>query len=149
MPQKRNPDAAELIRAKAARIGADFAALNAIVQKLPLAYAKDLQEDKALTFAAFDEFALSVTAMIGMIETMRFNRERDARGGGARLFHRHRPRRLAGARTARCRSAKRTKSPAASSAGPRIPGVAELALLPLERIPGASSRALPRPRGRC
>ncbi|MFN3464666.1 MAG: argininosuccinate lyase [Terricaulis sp.] len=75
MPQKRNPDAAELVRAKAARIGADFAALNAIVQKLPLAYAKDLQEDKALTFSAFDNFALSVTAMIGMIETMRFNRE--------------------------------------------------------------------------
>ncbi len=74
MPQKRNPDAAELIRAKAARIGADFAALNAIVQKLPLAYAKDLQEDKALTFAAFDNFALCLTAMIGMIETMRFNR---------------------------------------------------------------------------
>ncbi|MGD9967783.1 MAG: argininosuccinate lyase [Hyphomonadaceae bacterium] len=75
MPQKRNPDAAELIRAKAARIGADFAALNAIVQKLPLAYAKDLQEDKALTFGAFDDFALCVTAMIGMIETVRFNRE--------------------------------------------------------------------------
>jgi argininosuccinate lyase len=76
MPQKRNPDAAELIRAKAARIGADFAALNAIVQKLPLAYAKDLQEDKTLTFSSFDGFALSVTAMIGMIETMRFNREK-------------------------------------------------------------------------
>ncbi len=75
MPQKRNPDAAELSRAKAARIGADFAALNAIVQKLPLAYAKDLQEDKTLTFSAFDDFALSVTAMIGMIETIRFNRE--------------------------------------------------------------------------
>jgi argininosuccinate lyase len=76
MPQKRNPDAAELIRAKAARIGADFGALNGIVQKLPLAYAKDLQEDKALTFSAFDDFSLSLTAMIGMIETMRFNRER-------------------------------------------------------------------------
>jgi argininosuccinate lyase len=75
MPQKRNPDAAELIRAKAARIGANFAALNAIVQKLPLAYAKDLQEDKTLAFSAFDDFALSLTAMIGMIETMRFKRE--------------------------------------------------------------------------
>jgi argininosuccinate lyase len=74
MPQKRNPDAAELIRAKAARIGADFAALNAIIAKLPLAYAKDLQEDKALTFNAFDAFSLSLTAMIGMIDTMRFNR---------------------------------------------------------------------------
>ncbi|MGE0741237.1 MAG: argininosuccinate lyase [Hyphomonadaceae bacterium] len=75
MPQKRNPDAAELIRAKAARVGADFAALNGIVQKLPLAYAKDLQDDKALTFNAFDSFALSLTAMIGMIETIRFKRE--------------------------------------------------------------------------
>jgi argininosuccinate lyase len=74
MPQKRNPDAAELIRAKAARVGANFAALNAIVQKLPLAYAKDLQEDKALTFEAFDTFALCLTAMIGMIETLTFNR---------------------------------------------------------------------------
>jgi len=74
MPQKRNPDAAELIRAKAARVGADFAALNAIVQKLPLAYAKDLQEDKNLTFSAFDAFALSITAMIGMLDTMTFNR---------------------------------------------------------------------------
>ncbi|HVV31754.1 MAG TPA: argininosuccinate lyase [Vitreimonas sp.] len=74
MPQKRNPDAAELIRAKAARMGADFAALNAIVQKLPLAYAKDLQEDKALTFSAFDAFALSITAMVGMIDTIAFNR---------------------------------------------------------------------------
>ena len=75
MPQKRNPDAAELIRAKAARIGADFAALNAIVQKLPLPYAKHLQDDKTLPFSAFDDFALSITAMIGMIETIRFNRE--------------------------------------------------------------------------
>jgi argininosuccinate lyase len=74
MPQKRNPDAAELIRAKAARIGADFSALNAIVQKLPLAYAKDLQEDKALTFNAFDAFELSLAAMTGMIETMSWDR---------------------------------------------------------------------------
>jgi len=85
MPQKRNPDAAELIRAKAARVGADFAALNAIVQKLPLAYAKDLQEDKTLTFSAFDAFSLSVTAMIGMIETMRFNRE-NMRAAAARGY---------------------------------------------------------------
>jgi argininosuccinate lyase len=74
MPQKRNPDAAELVRAKAARIAANFAALSAIVQKLPLAYAKDLQEDKSLSFDAFDAFALSLTAMIGMVETIRFDR---------------------------------------------------------------------------
>jgi argininosuccinate lyase len=76
MPQKRNPDAAELIRAKAVRINADFAALSAIVQKLPLAYAKDLQEDKALTFAAFDALELSVVAMTGMIETATFDQTR-------------------------------------------------------------------------
>ena len=75
MPQKRNPDAAELIRAKAVRIGADFAALNAIVQKLPLAYSKDLQEDKALTFHAVDSFALCLAAMVGMVEGLAFNRE--------------------------------------------------------------------------
>jgi argininosuccinate lyase len=75
MPQKRNPDAAELFRAKAARVGANFGALNAIVQKLPLAYAKDLQEDKALTFEAFDNFALCLTAMIGMIDTITFKRD--------------------------------------------------------------------------
>ena len=74
MPQKRNPDAAELVRAKAARITANFAALSAIVQKLPLAYAKDLQEDKALVFEAYDAFALSLGAMTGMIETIGFNR---------------------------------------------------------------------------
>jgi len=75
MPQKRNPDAAELIRAKAARITANFAALSAIVQKLPLTYAKDLQEDKALTFEAFDAFDLSVRALAGMMETITFDRE--------------------------------------------------------------------------
>ncbi len=85
MPQKRNPDAAELIRAKAACIGANFSALNAIVQKLPLAYAKDLQEDKALTFAAFDDFALCLAATIGMIETMRFDRSA-MRAAAARGF---------------------------------------------------------------
>jgi argininosuccinate lyase len=74
MPQKRNPDAAELIRAKAARIAANGQALMMIVKALPLAYAKDLQDDKALTFEAFDAFELCVAAMGGMAETMRFDR---------------------------------------------------------------------------
>ena len=75
MPQKRNPDAAELIRAKTKRISANLAALTAIVAGLPLAYSKDLQEDKALTFEAFDSFELCLGAMIGMIETIQFNRD--------------------------------------------------------------------------
>jgi argininosuccinate lyase len=75
MPQKRNPDAAELIRAKASRIAADFQALASIVNALPLAYAKDLQEDKALTFSAFDSFDLCAAALRGMMQTIRFNRQ--------------------------------------------------------------------------
>lgn len=76
MPQKRNPDAAELIRAKSKRISANLAALTAIVTGLPLAYSKDLQEDKSLTFEAFDAFELCVGAMIGMIDTITFDRAR-------------------------------------------------------------------------
>jgi argininosuccinate lyase len=73
MPQKRNPDAAELIRAKAARIAGNAQSLMMIVKALPLTYAKDLQDDKALTFEAFDAFNLSVAAMRGMIETIAFD----------------------------------------------------------------------------
>ena len=73
MPQKRNPDAAELIRGKAALITANFSALQGAVKALPLAYAKDLQDDKQLTFAAFDTFDLCVRAMTGMMETMTYH----------------------------------------------------------------------------
>ena len=75
MPQKRNPDAAELIRAKAALITGLYASLQGAVKALPLAYAKDLQDDKRLTFEAFDTFDLCVRAMTGMIETIRFHPE--------------------------------------------------------------------------
>ncbi|MCI4645591.1 MAG: argininosuccinate lyase [Hyphomonadaceae bacterium] len=75
MPQKRNPDAAELIRAKAALITGQFTSLQGAVKALPLAYAKDLQDDKVLTFAAFDTFDLCVRAMAGMMETISFNHE--------------------------------------------------------------------------
>jgi argininosuccinate lyase len=74
MPQKRNPDAAELVRAKAAKIASNANCLMMIVKALPLAYAKDLQDDKALIFEAFDAFMLSVGAMAGMMDTMAFDR---------------------------------------------------------------------------
>jgi argininosuccinate lyase len=74
MPQKRNPDAAELVRAKAARIAANAQALMMIVKALPLTYAKDLQDDKALTFEAFDAFMLCVGALAGMMGGLRFDR---------------------------------------------------------------------------
>nr|WP_182482210.1 argininosuccinate lyase [Henriciella barbarensis] len=74
MPQKRNPDAAELIRAKAALIAGQFASLQGAVKALPLAYAKDLQDDKRLTFEAFDTFDLCARAMAGMIDTITFDK---------------------------------------------------------------------------
>ena len=82
MPQKRNPDAAELVRAKASLISSNFAALQGAVKALPLAYAKDLQDDKALTFDAFDTFDLCVRAMTGMLETIRFQPEQMAAAAG-------------------------------------------------------------------
>lgn len=75
MPQKRNPDAAELIRAKAALIAGQFASLQGAVKALPLAYAKDLQDDKRLTFEAFDTFGLCAKAMAGMIDTITFDKD--------------------------------------------------------------------------
>ncbi len=70
MPQKRNPDAAELIRAKAGQVFADLQALLVVMKGLPLAYGKDMQEDKAPVFAAADTIELSLAAMSGMIGDM-------------------------------------------------------------------------------
>ena len=70
MPQKRNPDAAELVRAKAGTSISRMNALMIVMKGLPLAYSKDMQEDKAATFEAFDSLMLSITAMTGMIEDM-------------------------------------------------------------------------------
>jgi argininosuccinate lyase len=73
MPQKRNPDAAELVRAKAGRILGSFVTLAAVMKGLALAYAKDLQEDKEAVFGAADALELSLAAMAGMIEDLRAN----------------------------------------------------------------------------
>ncbi|MGR3542126.1 MAG: argininosuccinate lyase [Hasllibacter sp.] len=70
MPQKKNPDAAELIRAKVARIDGAFLALATVMKGLPLAYSKDMQEDKEQVFDAADTLALSLAAMAGMVATM-------------------------------------------------------------------------------
>src|SRR5690242_11448866 len=67
MPQKRNPDAAELVRAKTGRLLGAFAALMTVVKGLPLAYAKDLQEDKAPVFEAADTLELALAATAGMV----------------------------------------------------------------------------------
>src|SRR5438034_7354026 len=75
MPQKRNPDAAELVRAKVGRIAAAFQALLMVMKGLPLAYAKDMQEDKEVTFDALEALQLAIVAMIGMVEDMEPNAE--------------------------------------------------------------------------
>ncbi len=76
MPQKKNPDAAELIRAKSGRILASFNSLSLTMKSLPLAYSKDMQEDKEVVFDAFDQLCLSVRAMTGMIRGAQFNKQR-------------------------------------------------------------------------
>ncbi|MGI8841099.1 MAG: argininosuccinate lyase [Caulobacteraceae bacterium] len=67
MPQKRNPDAAELVRAKAGRVLGALVALATVMKGLPLAYGKDMQEDKAPAFEAFDALEVCLAAMTGMI----------------------------------------------------------------------------------
>jgi len=73
MPQKRNPDAAELVRAKVGRITGAHTALLMVMKGLPLAYSKDMQEDKEPVFQAVDDFALSLAAMTGMITDLKPN----------------------------------------------------------------------------
>jgi argininosuccinate lyase len=76
MPQKRNPDAAELVRAKAGTLIGALTGLLTVLKGLPLAYAKDMQEDKRPAFEVADTLALSVRAMAGMMEGARFDEAR-------------------------------------------------------------------------
>ncbi|QBX33640.1 argininosuccinate lyase [Paracoccus liaowanqingii] len=76
MPQKRNPDAAELIRAKIGRILGATVALFTVMKGLPLAYSKDMQEDKEQTFDAADTLMLALAAMTGMLSDLTANRDR-------------------------------------------------------------------------
>lgn len=73
MPQKRNPDAAELVRAKTGRITGSLVSLLTVMKGLPLAYAKDMQEDKEPVFEATDAAALSLAACDGMVRDMTAN----------------------------------------------------------------------------
>ncbi|MFD0860053.1 argininosuccinate lyase [Roseovarius aquimarinus] len=75
MPQKKNPDAAELIRAKIGRIFGANVALTLVMKGLPLAYSKDMQEDKEQVFDAADNLMLALAAMEGMVRDMSANRE--------------------------------------------------------------------------
>ena len=83
MPQKRNPDAAELVRAKVGRIMGAFTALSIVMKGLPLAYSKDMQEDKEPVFDAFDALEVGLAAMAGMVADMTPNKDRLADAAGA------------------------------------------------------------------
>ena len=83
MPQKRNPDAAELVRAKAGGIIGALSGLLAVMKGLPLAYGKDMQEDKVPVFDAADTLALCLAAMTGMVGGMTFDADRMKADAGA------------------------------------------------------------------
>ncbi len=83
MPQKRNPDAAELVRAKTGRITGALIALTTVMKGLPLAYSKDMQEDKPPVFEAFDALDLSLRAMAGMVLDLDVDKARMRAAAGA------------------------------------------------------------------
>ncbi|TPW27288.1 argininosuccinate lyase [Pararhizobium mangrovi] len=83
MPQKKNPDAAELVRAKTGRINGCLVALLTILKGLPLAYSKDMQEDKEQVFDAAESLGLAVAAMTGMVADMRVEVDAMRRAAGA------------------------------------------------------------------
>jgi len=86
MPQKSNPDAAELLRAKAPRVAGHLVALHGVLHGLPLTYNKDLQEDKEHLFDAVDTLDLCLAAAQGMLETISFDRKRLAAAASDELL---------------------------------------------------------------
>jgi len=84
MPQKKNPDIAELIRGKSGRVYGSLISLLTTMKGLPLAYNKDMQEDKEMSFDAIDTVKSLIKLMSGMLSSMKFNHEKmvkSARGG--------------------------------------------------------------------
>ena len=86
MPQKKNPDAAELLRAKAPRVVGHLAALHGVLHGLPLTYNKDLQEDKEHVFDTADTIEAALAAAAGMLAGVVFDRERMAAAAGDELI---------------------------------------------------------------
>jgi argininosuccinate lyase len=83
MPQKRNPDAAELVRGKAGRVIAGLTSLLVMLKGLPLTYSKDMQEDKEPTFDALQNLSLTIAAMAGMIRDLEPDAKRLKAAAGA------------------------------------------------------------------
>ena len=76
MPQKKNPDIAELVRGKTGRVYGALNALLTTMKGIPLAYNKDMQEDKEWAFDAMDTAKGCITLFAGMLKTMQFNKDR-------------------------------------------------------------------------
>ena len=161
MPQKKNPDIAELARGKAGRLIGNLTGLLATLKGLPLAYNRDLQEDKEPVFDSVRTLEVVLPAFAGMVATLRFDTERMARARAAGLLARDRCRRVAGqARRPvprRARDLRRPRASCARSAGSSCTRRATTMLVvrvaaPHERRPrGAQRRGLgrePRRRGR-
>ena len=91
MPQKKNPDVAELARGKAGRLIGGLTGLLTTLKGLPLTYNRDLQEDKEPVFDAVDTLLLVLPAMAGLIATLRINADAAARARPRRVHARHRP----------------------------------------------------------
>jgi argininosuccinate lyase len=86
MPQKVNPDSAELLRAKSPRVAASLSTLLGVMHALPLTYGKDMQEDKEPLFDAIDTIELCLAAAEGMLEGIRFDRERMKAASGDEML---------------------------------------------------------------
>ena len=96
MPQKKNPDVAELARGKAGRLIGNLAGLLATLKGLPLAYNRDLQEDKEPIFDSVDQLLIVLPAVAGMVSTLTFDRRTAGAPRPDGLLAGHRHRRLAG-----------------------------------------------------
>lgn len=80
MPQKKNPDVAELVRGKTGRVYGDLITLLTVMKGIPLAYNKDMQEDKEALFDALDTVELSIKTFTGMVKTMKINKDAMKKG---------------------------------------------------------------------
>jgi len=124
MPNKKNPCAAELVRAKSGRVAGDLVAMLMVLKGLPLAYNRDLQEDKEALFDGVDTTLACLHVTARLVLGLRFRRGGDAGGGDRRLHARHRAGRLPIAEgRAVPRGASRRRGPGGDGAGrPQGPG---------------------------
>ena len=118
MPQKKNPDVAELARGKAGRLIGNLTGLLATLKGLPLAYNRDLQEDKEPIFDSVDQLLILLPAVAGMVGTLTFHR-RPAGVAGPAAASRWPPMSPTGWSGSGCRSPRPTTSPAPASASAR------------------------------